>query len=138
MLTVETEQLARWRSELADYPGVMRSLSEIEDCDGDVEDAAINLALHAGLTPENSEQWLLSYTKRYRVVICQWIGQGQSLSSGQAADQQQPVEVTDIVRHLSGHSSCPELLALPVAVTAWQQGLDAFCEPLKFKIEERL
>jgi len=130
MLTVETKQLERWRVELADYPGVVRSLTEIEDCDGDVEDAAINLALHAGLTPENSEQWLLSYTKRYRVVICQW--------SAQSEPSSEPLDVADIVRHLHSSSSCPKLLVLPVAIAAWQQGLDAFCEPLKLKIEESL
>lgn len=127
MLTVDLEQLDIWRSELADYPGVVRSLSEIEDCDGDVEDAAINLALHAGLEPDNSNQWLLSYAKRYRVAICQC-----------ATQAEKPPEVSDIVRHLRGNSSCPELLALPVAVVAQAQGLDAFCEPLKVKLEDLL
>ena len=127
MLTAETDQLERWRSELADYPGVLRSLNEIEDCDGDVEDAAINLALQAGLTPDNSNQWLVSYTKRYRVIICQWVDRSTT-----AAD------VSDVVRHLSGHSSCPQQLVLPVAIAACQQGLEAFCEPLKLKIEENL
>jgi len=132
MLTVEIEQLDRWRAELADYPEMTRSLNEIEDCDGDVEDAAINLAPHAGLLPDNSsDQWLVSYTKRYRVAICQWAGQW-------ASQTEKPPEVSRIVRHLSENSPCPALLVLPVAVTAWQQGVEAFCEPLKLKIEEIL
>jgi hypothetical protein len=120
MLTVDLDQLDRWRSELADYPGVVRSLNEIEDCDGDVEDAAINLALHAGLEPDNGNQWLLSYTKRYRVAICQLQAQAE-----------QPLAVTDIVRYLKDNSSCPALLVLPVAFAAQQQGLEAFCDALR-------
>ncbi len=119
MLNVDLEQLDRWRAELADYPGMTKSLNEIEDCDGDVEDAAINLALHAGLTPDNSDQWLLSYTKRYRVAICQL-----------SAQAEKSPEVPDLVRHLSDSSSCPKPLVLPVAIAAFQQGLVAFCEPL--------
>ncbi len=125
MLTVDIEQLDRWRSELADYPGMTRSLNEIEDCDGDVEDAAINLALHAGLSPDNSDQWLVSYTKRYRVAICQLVTQAETSP-----------EVPDLVRHLSDGSSCPKSLLLPVAIAAWQQGLVAFCEPLNVRQPE--
>ena len=122
MLNVDLEQLDRWRAELLNDPGMTRSLNEIEDCDGDVEDAAINLALHAGLEPDNSDQWLISYTKRYRVAICQWSNQ-----------LEKPPEVVEIVRHLSDNSSCPQSLVLPVAIAAWQQGLAAFCEPLNVK-----
>lgn len=125
MLLVTLDQLDRWRSELADYPDVARSLNEIEDCDGDVEDAALNLALHAGLEPDNGDQWLLSYSKRYRVAICQLVAQAE-----------QPLEVSDLVRHLQEHSSCPALLVLPVAFAAQQQGLDAFCDALRVKLED--
>jgi hypothetical protein len=120
MLLVNLDQLERWRAELADYPEVVRSLNEIEDCDGDLEDAALNLAIHAGLEPDHGDQWLLSYTKRYRVAICQLLGQAES-----------PLAVSDLVRYLMDNSSCPALLVLPVAFAAQQQGLEVFCDALR-------
>ena len=123
MLSIDLERLDAWRSEFADFPDVLRSLNELEDCDGDVEDAAINLALHAGLTPDNSNQWLLGYAKRYRVVICQYVTHSETEPN-----------VVDLARHLQGNSSCPEILALPVALAAEARGLSAFCEPLKLKL----
>ncbi|MEO1560885.1 MAG: hypothetical protein AAFS12_15090 [Cyanobacteria bacterium J06632_19] len=50
----------------------LQALDLIEDCDGDLEDAAMNLAIKVGQQPEmaNSE-WLDSLAKKWRSLICQ-------------------------------------------------------------------
>ncbi len=120
MLTVTPEQIDQWRSELADYPEILRSLNEIEDCEGDVEDAAVALAIHAGLEPDNSDRWLFSLAKRYRPAICELFTQSP----------EEIVDTSSIIRHLAGNTACPALLVLPVAVAASENGLEAFCQGL--------
>ena len=119
MILVSSEQMAQWRSELADYPEVLRALAAIEDCEGDVEDATIGLAIQTGLQPDSSDQWLLALAKQFRPVICELIKQGNG-----------SVSTSDVTRHLASESGCPELLALPVAIAAGANGYDQFCEGL--------
>lgn len=103
---------------MADYPGVLRSLDAIEDCEGDLEDAAITLAIQANLEPDSRDRWLVSYAKRFRPLICQPDFR-QSLRQG---------DVISLARHLVGtDSGCPELLAMPVALQVMAEGLEAFC-----------
>ncbi len=121
MLMLTPDQIQQWHAELADYPDIQRSLQAIEDCDGDVEDAAVTLAIQAGLEPDNSDRWLASFAKRYRPVVCETTFRTQTEAQGS------PMEVSAIVRHLAASSSCPPLLILPVAVLVTEQGLGSFC-----------
>jgi hypothetical protein len=119
MLLVTPEQMVQWRSELADYPEVLRALAAIEDCEGDVEDATIGLAIQAGLQPDSNEQWLLALAKQFRPVICELVKQGNGV-----------VSTSDVTRHLASESSCPELLVLPVAIAAGADSYGSFCQGL--------
>ncbi len=124
MLTLSAEQAAPLRSELADYPEVLRALTEIEDCDGDVEDAALSLAIAAGLEPDNSDRWIVSYAKRFRPAICQLAAQSSVAE----------VDLSSLIRHVAGNTTCAPLLVLPVAIAAQENGLDSFCESLRNKL----
>lgn len=121
MLILTPDHIRQWHAELADYPEIQRSLQVIEDCDGDVEDAAVTLAIQAGLEPDNSDRWLSSFAKRYRPLLCETEFRTQTES------QESPMGVSAIVRHLAASSSCPPLLILPVAVLVAEEGLAAFC-----------
>lgn len=72
MTQVTAKEIAQFRSQLAEDPIAMESLDLIEDCEGDLEDAAMTLAIRSGQEPEiaNSE-WLEDLAKRWRSVICQ-------------------------------------------------------------------
>jgi hypothetical protein len=124
MLQVTPDDLDRWRGELADYPAAQRAIDEIDACDGDVEDAAINLALHAGLEPDTSDRWLMGLAKRYRPCLCQ----------GEVREHVRQADVATLVHYLSAESRCPEVLVLPVAILVSNEGIDEFCR----SFDERL
>jgi hypothetical protein len=125
MLKLTPDLIRHWHAELADYPEIQRSLQAIEDCDGDVEDAAITLAIQADLEPDNSDRWLASFAKRYRPVICETTFRSQTESQGDQGIGQ--LGVSAIVRHLAAASTCPPLLILPVAVFVATEGFGPFC-----------
>lgn len=121
MTQVTTEEIAQFRAELADYPDALAALKEIEECEGDLEDAAMVLAIRVGQQPDiaNSE-WLDSLAKKCRAVICQEEYR-KALLNGNFAP---------IMRHLAGTKLCPALLVTPVLIYVVQQGVNSFCEPL--------
>ncbi|MEM6450900.1 MAG: hypothetical protein AAF703_11350 [Cyanobacteria bacterium P01_D01_bin.105] len=117
MIALTPQEIAQLKARLGDYPKALEALQEIEDCDGDVEDAAISLALRSDQEPDSNEQWLASFSKRYRHIACQ--GQfRQSIEAGQ---------LSPLINHLSQNTDCPELIALPVAVYVLKSGIDTFC-----------
>lgn len=124
MRLIDLDQLEHWRSQLADYPAVLRSLNEIENCDGDVEDAAISLAIQAGLEPDHSQDWLLSLAKRFRSPICRCVANAGSVP-----------DLIELIRHLATTNACPALLALPVALAAQAEGLERFCEAVQLEAD---
>ena len=122
MTVLTSQDIARYRSELAECPGALSALDAIEDCEGDLEDAAISLGIQVGQQPDRSD-WLDGLAKRCRVAICQDEFQ-DSLAQGQLAP---------VVSHLVTQKVCPAILATPVAIYAIEQGIHKFCEPLTFK-----
>ena len=121
MTQVTTEEIAQFRAELADYPDALAALKEIEECEGDLEDAAMVLAIRVGQQPDiaNSE-WLDSLAKKCRAVICQ-----EEYRNGLLNGTFAP-----IMGHLAATKLCPALLIAPVLMYVVQQGVNSFCEPL--------
>jgi len=121
MTQVTPEEVAKFRTQLVDYPDAMNALQVIEDCEGNLEDAAMVLAIRTGQQPEiaNSE-WLDSLAKKCRAVICKEEFR-PSLVTGDFAP---------IAGHLAATKLCPALLVTPVLMYVKQQGVDGFCEPL--------
>ena len=117
MIVITAEEIARIKSDLSDMPVALEALQEIEDCDGDVEDAAISLALKSDQEPDTNEQWLGDFSKRYRHVACREDFRG-AIAQG---------DVKAFVEHLAQKTDCPELIALPVALYVYKTGVDAFC-----------
>ncbi len=119
------------RSQLSSESGDLKvrrlavaALDEIEACEGDIEDAAIGLAIQAGMTPDTSDRWLEGLAKRCRPAICQSSVKQELLENN----------INLAVNALAEARVCHGLLVAPVAIYVWKTGVEAFCEPLDYKI----
>ena len=121
MTRVTPAEIEQFRTQLAEYPSALAALQTIEDCDGDLEDAAMALAIKAGQQPDmaNSE-WLDVLARKCRAIICRREFR-DDLRSGNYAE---------IVPYLAATSLCPALLATPVIMYVVRQGVNDFCQPL--------
>ena len=121
MTQVTLAEIARFRSQFADYPTALQALQAIEDCEGDLEDAAIALAIRAGQQPEiaNSE-WLGILARKCRAVICRSEFRDDLLNGNFA----------EIVPYLAATSLCPPLLATPVIMYVVLEGINDFCHQI--------
>lgn len=121
MTQVTPEEIARFRSELTDYPDAQAALKEIEECEGDLEDAAMVLAIRVGQQPDIANSvWLDGLAKKCRAAICHSEFRS-ALENGSYAP---------IMGHLAATRLCPALLVTPVLMYVIKQGVNEFCEPL--------
>lgn len=114
-----SQEIAMFRSQLAQWEIALAALDAIEDCEGDLEDAAISLAIREGQQPDCTD-WLASVAKRCRGAICG----DPSLVAAVAQDQ-----IASVVAILMETDLCSPVLVVPVALYAWKQGIAKFCEP---------
>ena len=121
MTQVTPEEIAQFRSQLADYPNALAALQAIEDCEGDLEDAAMALAIKAGQEPQRANsEWLDALARKCRAVICR----------SEFRDDLLKGNYTAVVPYLGATSLCPALLATPVIMYVVRQGINDFCQPL--------
>ncbi|MCX7596393.1 MAG: hypothetical protein N2235_22065 [Fischerella sp.] len=126
MTTVTAQEIARFRSQLAEDSAVMEALDLIEDCEGDLEDAAMTLAIRAGQEPERANsEWLDALARKWRAVICE-PGFREDLLNG---------SVKGMMEQLKTMQSFPQILATPVLMYVLKQGVSSFCEPLDEVLE---
>jgi hypothetical protein len=123
-ITLSLQEIAQYRSELAENELALQALDMIEDCDGDLEDAAIALALQVGQEPDRSDQWLDGMAKRWRVFLCQ-TGLKEGLQAG---------SVANAVTLLAAETSLPARLATPIVLYVVKVGVEDFCRPLQEKL----
>ncbi len=121
MTQVTSREIALFRSQLTDDPIAMEALDLIEDCDGDLEDAAMTLAIRAGQEPERTNsEWLDALARKWRAVICEQEYRDDLLNSSLAG----------MMKHLKTMPTFPKILATPVLIYVLKQGVNNFCEPL--------
>jgi hypothetical protein len=120
MIVLTLSEINQYRSELANDPEALRALDMIEDCEGDVEDAAIALAIQAGQEPDRSEYWLDGLAKRWRVFLCQ-VGFRNALTEG---------EIATAVQLFAAETTIPSSLATPIIIYILKIGIEDFCKPL--------
>jgi hypothetical protein len=121
MTTITPQEIAQFRSQLADDAVAMEALDLIEDCEGDLEDAAMSLAIKAGQEPQTpNSEWLDALAKKWRAVICQQNFRTDLLNGS----------VKSTIEHLRTLSAFPQVLAAPVSIYVIKQGVNNFCEPL--------
>ncbi|PPS42324.1 hypothetical protein [Chroococcidiopsis sp. TS-821] len=120
MTQVTSEDIAKFREKLQN-PDASAALAEIEDCEGNLEDAAMVLAIRVGQQPDIANaEWLDSLAKKCRAIICREENRNALLTEDYAA----------VMRALATTRICPPLLVTPVLMYVLQQGVDNFCEPL--------
>ncbi|NJM22986.1 MAG: hypothetical protein HC836_07580 [Richelia sp. RM2_1_2] len=126
MTTVTTQEIAQFRSTFANYPQAMQALDLIEDCDGDLEDATMTLAIKVGQQPEiDNSEWLDNLARKWRAVICQQELRGDLLEGS----------VDKLMEQIQKMPTFPTILATPVLIYVFKQGISDFCSPLDFIIE---
>ena len=121
MTTVTSQELAQFRSQLTDNTTAMEVLDLIEDCEGDLEDAAMSLAIRAGQEPERANsEWLDALARKWRAVICEAEFREDLLNGS----------VQKMIEYLYTMPTFPKILAVPVLLYVLKQGVNNFCEPL--------
>jgi hypothetical protein len=124
-ITVTPEEIAQFRVDLADYPDALTALNEIEDCEGDLEDASIALAIQVGQEPDTNDRWIESVAKQWRHILCR-------------ADHKEALEdglTGNLLLSLTEHTMLPLKLATPVAIFAIKTGMQDFCRSFEAKIQ---
>lgn len=111
-------EIEAFREQAADVPGAIAVFETVEDCEGDLEDAAINLALQSGQEPDHSDGWLEDLAKRWRHVLCQ-------------ADLRSDLEAGAIApptQFLIEETTIPPSLAILVVIYVIKSGVQDFCK----------
>jgi hypothetical protein len=117
-------EISDFRAELSNYPQALVALDVIEDCEGDLEDAAIALAIHVGQQPTTSEGWIASLAKRWRPRLC------QAELRADLVDNRVATTITQLV----DTKALPWELATLVSIYAAKAGINNFCKPLEEKL----
>ncbi|MEA5617840.1 hypothetical protein VB711_08310 [Cronbergia sp. UHCC 0137] len=121
MTKVTSKEIAQLRSQLVDDSQAMEVLDLIEDCEGDLEDAAMTLAIRAGQEPgQTNADWLDGLAKKWRVVLCQREYRGELLNGS----------IVEMMAKLQELPDFPKILATPILIYVLKQGIDNFCQPL--------
>ena len=123
-IILTSAEIARFRSLLFSYEEALEALDAIEDCEGDIEDAAIGLAIQAGQEPNTSDRWLEGLAKRCRPVICRRELKEELLQESLSA----------VAAALNEAQICPPLLVAPVLIFALKTGVNSFCESYEYKL----
>lgn len=121
MVSLNAVEIMSYRAELSADPDFLSALDVIEDCEGDVEDAAIALGLHVGQEPDRSGDWLDGLAKRWRVNIC----------TDEFRKILEEESIAHALRSLTEKTSIPPQLAVPVVIYVLKTGVANFCKPLE-------
>jgi hypothetical protein len=121
MNSIDLQIITDLRAQFADIPEAIASLEKISDCEGDLEDAAMTLAIRAGQQPDiNNSEWLDGLAKKCRVAICQLDLRNDMINGN----------FPPVFQHFIQAKVCPKLLILPVLLYVHERGVNRFCQPL--------
>ena len=121
MNTIDLKIIEELQVLFADIPDAVISLETIADCEGDLEDAAMTLAIRAGQQPDiNNSEWLEGLAKKCRVAICQSEFRNDMVNGS----------FIILFQHFVRVKVCPNLLILPVLLYVHEFGVNRFCQPL--------
>lgn len=115
---ITNDELLKFQAQVAELPGAIAVFETLAECEGDLEDAAISVALQVGQEPDHSDGWLNDTAKSWRHVLCQ----PEVRSHLAKGEIKLPVET------LIEQSTLPARLAMLVAVHAAKLDLPSFCQ----------
>jgi hypothetical protein len=118
---IDFQIIEELRVQFADLPEAIASLETIADCEGDLEDAVMTLAIRVGQYPDiNNSEWLDGLAKKCRVAICQSDFRNDMVNGN----------FMPIFEYFVKLKVCPKLLILPVLIYVHERGVNRFCQPL--------
>ncbi len=118
---IDLQIIEELQFQFADIPEAIASLETIADCEGNLEDAAITLAIRVGQQPDiNNSEWLDGLAKKCRVAICQAEFRNEMVDGS----------FIGLFQHFVQIKICPKLLILPVLLYVHECGVNRFCQPL--------
>jgi hypothetical protein len=119
MITVTPKEIAQYRFQLADYPEAIAAMDVIQECEGNLEDAAVVLAIQEGQEPDRSaRERLEGLANRCRPIVCQENFKDDLLAG----------LVAGAVESLAVSMAIPPGLATPVVIYAVKIGVKNFCK----------
>jgi hypothetical protein len=121
MSKIDLQIVTELQIQFAEIPDAIASLETIADCEGDLEDAAMALAIRVGQQPDiNNSEWLDGLAKKCRVAICRSEFRNDMVDGN----------FMPLFQYFIQAKICPKLLILPVLLYAHEQGVNRFCQPL--------
>lgn len=121
MTLVSSAELEQYRTQLAAFPGALTALDVIEDCEGDLEDAAMALAIRIGQQPQrDNSEWLNALARKWRALLCKPEFRAE-LAQG---------SIKTVIEYLATSELLPATLATPMLIYVLKQGIGPFCQPL--------
>jgi len=118
MLTITSDEISQFRSQLADSPDVLAALDLIEQRNGNLETAAKILAIRAGYEPSRKANLLDELLEKSRKVICQ----------EEFRDELAAGIIPIVIEPLAMSVAIPPGLASVVAIYAFKIGVKRFCQ----------
>lgn len=132
-MIVTSSEINLIRAALPDSPDALMGLQVIEECGGNLEDAAEVLIVEAGLEQELTRlgtgvkpEFLKKLAQNCRNVICQ--EEFQSEIVDEYSREALNLLLTAISAQLAVLGNFPAALAVPVAMYALKRGLKNFCK----------
>ncbi|MEA5573407.1 hypothetical protein [Calothrix sp. UHCC 0171] len=131
MTTVTSEEISLVRDGLASHPEVLSALSVIEECDGNLEDAAEALVVESGVKLDRNagldlgEAFLKQVAQKCRNVICAEEFK-EELIDGFSRDLMNAL-LPVLITQLTLMGNLPEALAVPVLMYVLKRGIRKFC-----------
>jgi len=130
MTTITSEEIAQYRSELADYPEAVAAFDVIQEWDGDLADAAESIATRNGIegVEDNADlRWFFAMLVKIRDLtkICEPENQN-------FRENYLPALIPPIADFMSSSFGCPPgvagILATPFAIYIKEEGMEKFCQ----------
>jgi hypothetical protein len=127
-IQLTSEQIAKYRVELADDPDFLAALDVIEEWDGDLADAAESIATLNGIegVEDNADlRWFVIVLNKCRDSICQ-------KRYEIVREKIVPALIPTLTEMIAASFLCPSgiatLLSTPIAIYIQEEGMDKFCQ----------
>ena len=127
-IQLTSEQIAKYRSELADNSDFLAALDVIEEWDADLADAAESIATRNGIegVEDNADmRWFVAVLNKCRESICQ---QRYEI----VREKIVPALIPTLTEMVAASFLCPPgiatLLSTPIAIYVQEEGMNKFCQ----------
>lgn len=116
---ITPEEIAQYREQFSDYPESLDALDLIEECDGDLKQAANFLALESGIVISKKMPDILNeLARKSRHIVCDEVFINELMTG----------VLTTGVASLTVSGQIPAALATPLVIYLAKKGVKKWCE----------